>query len=97
MRNKLLESTGKVLMKKKVNSYQKKFGQTIKDISFSYDVNLFQDSVQVVFSLLSQILGLDNDKLVIEVILGFLMKLSHSESKSKFLNFDEFLDRIIHA
>lgn len=71
--------------------------ESIQDMSFPYDVNIFQDEVQVVFSVLSQILGLDNDKLVIEVMLGFLMSLSQSELESKCLNFDKFLVEIIHT
>ena len=41
-----------------------KSDQFVKFLSFPYEINIFQDNFQLVFVLLSQILGLDNDKYV---------------------------------
>lgn len=46
---------------------------------------------------MSQILGLNDDRLVSEVMLGFLVKFSQSEEQIKCLNFDEFLVEKIHS
>lgn len=43
-------------------------------MSLPCDIGVFQKPVQLFFSLLSQILGLDDDSLVAEVIIGFLLK-----------------------
>jgi hypothetical protein len=42
--------------------------QSIASLSLPYNVNIFTEEVQLVCSLLSQILGLDNDQHVVEVI-----------------------------
>jgi hypothetical protein len=53
--------------------------------------------VQWVCSLLSQILGLDNDKHVVEVMLGFLLTFFQSESGlSVCISFDQFIADNIH-
>ena len=46
--------------------------------TFPYDISLFIETIQVVFSLLSQILGLDNDKSVTEVMVGTVCLVSQS-------------------
>lgn len=46
---------------------------------------------------MSHILGLDDDRLVSEVMLGFIIKFSQSEEQIKCLNFDEFLVDKIHS
>ena len=40
------------------------------NFTFPYDISLFSETIQVVLSLLSQILGLENDKSVSEVMVG---------------------------
>ena len=64
--------------------------QSIHETPLPYDVKIFQSTIQVVFSLLSQILGYDYDELVDEVILGFLLKSNQlqSQPQPKFLVFD---------
>ena len=57
--------------------------------TFPHNISLFIEPIQAVFSLMSQILGLDSDKLVIEVMVGILCLVS--QSKEQFcLNYDEF-------
>ena len=63
---------------------------------FPYDISLFIEPIHVAFSLLSQILGLDNDMLVIEVMIGTLCLVSQSK-QDICLNFDEFLVEKIHC
>ena len=58
--------------------------------TFPYDISLFIETIQAVFALLSQILGLDNDKRVIEVMVGAVCLVSQS-IKEFSLNFDQFL------
>ena len=61
---------------------------------FPYDISLLIETIQVVFALLSQILGLDTDQLVTEVMVGTFCLISQS-TKEFTLNFDQFLvDRI---
>ena len=45
---------------------------------FPYDISSFLDPVQAIFSLLSQILGLDSDQSVIEVMVGTLYQVNQS-------------------
>jgi hypothetical protein len=52
---------------------------------------------QWVCSLLSQVLGLDNENHVVEVMLGFLLKFFKSDSSlSVCINFDQFIADNIH-
>ena len=61
------------------------------------NVNLMVIEVQWVYSLLSQVLGLDNDKYVLEFMLGFLLTFFKSEfGLSVIINFDKFLADTIH-
>ena len=55
--------------------------------SFPYDISLFSETLQVVFSLLSQILGLEDDKLVTEIMVGAVCLVSQS-TKEFILSFD---------
>ena len=48
-----------------------KVGQTLEGLFLPYNVSIFKDEVQLVMSMASQVLGLDDDKHVNEVILGF--------------------------
>jgi hypothetical protein len=53
--------------------------------------------VQWVYSLLSQVLGLDNDKHVVKVMLSFLLTFFKSESGlSVHISFDQILADNIH-
>ena len=68
---------------------------------FSYPdpVHIFKNEVQLVVSLVCQILGLDDDCRVSEVILGFLLKISSLGSESQLVpvfNLDEYLAEAIH-
>ena len=58
--------------------------------AFLYDISLFIETIQVVFSLLSQILVLDSDKLVTEVMVGAVCLVSQSKKEFS-MNFDQFL------
>ena len=61
------------------------------------NVNIMVIEVQWVFSLLSQVLGLNNEKYVDEVMLGFLLTFFKSESgMSVYISFDQFLVDNIH-
>ena len=71
--------------------------QSIDALSLPYGVSIFQENVQLVFILLCQILGMDNDKYVISVMLWCLVKVFQSESIPIFLKIDEFLAEAIHA
>jgi hypothetical protein len=52
---------------------------------------------QWVCSILSHILGLDNEKYVVEVMLGFLLAFFQSKSsQSANISFDKFIDDNIH-
>ena len=62
--------------------------------NFPYDISLFIETIQAVFTLLSQILGLDSDQLVTKVMVGTVFLVSQS-TKEFTLNFDQFqVDRI---
>ena len=62
--------------------------------TFPYDISLFIETIQAMFALLSEILGLDNDQFVTEVMVGIVYLISQS-TKEFTLNFDQFLiDRI---
>ena len=55
--------------------------------SFPYDISLFTETLQAVFSLLSQILGLEDDKIVTEIMVGIVCLVSQS-AKEFNLSFD---------
>ena len=74
-----------------------KYDLNIEGLSLPYSIDLFNDSIQPLFSLMGHILGLDNDRLVSEVMLGFMVKFRQSEEQIKFINFDEFLVEKIHS
>ena len=60
------------------------------NFSFPYDISLFNETLQSVFSLLSQILGLQDDKLVTEIMVGTVCLVSQS-TKEFILSFDQYL------
>ena len=51
-------------------------GQSLEGLFLLYCIHIFKEEVQLVVSLVCQVLGLDNDCHVSEVILGFLLKMS---------------------
>jgi hypothetical protein len=61
------------------------------------NVNIMVIEVQWVCSLMSHFLGLDNDKHVVEVILGFMLTFFKSESSVLVcISFDKFLANNTH-
>ena len=62
--------------------------------TFHDHISLFNEIIQAMFALLSQILGLDSDKFVTEVIVGTVYLVSQS-TKEFTLKFDQFLVDII--
>ena len=73
-----------------------KLDVSIEGLSFLCENSIFQDPFQSLFSLMSRVLGLDDDRVVFEVTIGCLLKVSQSKSP-KCLNFDEFLVEKIHS
>ena len=71
--------------------------QSIEGLFLPYSICIFNDSFQPLFSLTSQILGLNDDRWVIEVMLGFLVKFCQYEEQIKCINFVEFLVEKIHS
>ena len=77
-----------------------KYGQSLEELFLPYNVNIFKKEVQMVMSLVIQILGLDDDIHVSEVVLGFLLRISSIEPESHLIhcfNLDEYLDETIHV
>ena len=58
--------------------------------SFPYDVSLFISPIQVVFTLLSQILGLESDQHVTEVMVGTICLVNQTR-KEVAIHFGNFL------
>ena len=58
--------------------------------AFHYDISLFSKALQAIFSVLSQILGLEDDKTIIEIIVGIVCLVSQS-AKEVCLSFDQYL------
>ena len=76
-----------------------KEGQSLDGIFLPYPVHIFKNEVQLVVSLVCQILGLDDDCCVGEVILGFLLKIRSLGSESQSVpvfSIDEYLAEAIH-
>jgi hypothetical protein len=68
-----------------------------ESLSLPSNVSVMVIEVQWACSLLSQILGLDNDKFMVEVMLGFLLTFFMSESgESVCVNFDKFIADNMH-
>ena len=51
-----------------------KTGNLVENTVLPFNVSIFREDVQSVLSMLSQILGYDDDKSVTEVMLGFLLR-----------------------
>ena len=76
-----------------------KEGQSLDGLFLPYHVHIFKNEVQLVVSLVCQILGLDDDCRVNKFILGFLLKISslgfESQSVPVF-SLHEYLAEAIH-
>ena len=57
---------------------------------FPYDSSLFSEPLQAIFSILSQILGLEDDKTIIEIMASIVCLVSQS-TKEVSLSFDQYL------
>ena len=57
-------------------------GQSLEGLFLRYNVNIFNDKVQLVMSMVIQVLGLDDDKHVNEVILGFFLSIGSTDHES---------------
>ena len=62
--------------------------------TFPYEISSFTEPIQAIFSLLSQIIGLDSDQSITEVMIGTLYLVSQSKEKNGF-KYEEFLVEII--
>ena len=76
-------------------------GQSLEGLFFPYRIHIFKEEVQLVVSLVCQVLGLDDDFHVSEVFLGFLLKMSlvSLESESHpihVFSLDEYFAEAIH-
>ena len=70
-----------------------------QNLEYPYPIGVFKAEVQAVFSLLSQVLGLDHDREVSEMMLGFLM-IYHEAEKSQgsiTIAFDQFISESMHG
>ena len=73
--------------------------QSLEGLFLPYSIHIFKEEVQLVVSLVCQILGLDNDVHVNEFVLGFLLKMSLISSESHLVHYfslDECLVEVIH-
>ena len=76
-------------------------GQSLEGLFLPYHIHIFKEEVQLVVSLVCQVLGLDDDVHVSEVVLGFFLKMSSVSLESEshpvhVLNLDEYLAEAIH-
>jgi hypothetical protein len=68
-----------------------------ESLSLPMNVSVMVIEVQWACSILSQILGLDNDKFVVDFMLGFMLTFFHSESsQSVHISFEEFIADNVH-
>ena len=77
-----------------------KVGQSLEGLFFPYNVIIFKDEVQLVMSMASEVLGLDDDKHVNKVILGFFLSIGYTDHESNSVhcfNLDEYLSKVIHT
>jgi hypothetical protein len=71
--------------------------QYFEILSLPMNVNSMVLEIQWAYSILSHILGIDNDKYVVEVILGFLLTFFQLESSQSFyISFDKFIADNVH-
>ena len=66
-----------------------------ESVSLPTNLSIMIVEVQWAYSLLSHILGLDNDKFVVEVMLGILL-IFFLSGQSVCVSFDEFIAENIH-
>ena len=59
-----------------------KDGHVVESLAFPVDVHLFREEVQLVLSILNQILGYYDDTSVTEVMTGFLLKTNLPEPET---------------
>ena len=76
-------------------------GQSLEGLFLPYSIHIFKEVVQLVVSLVCQILGLYNGIHVNEVVLGFLLKMSSVSLESEshpvhYFSLDEYLAEVIH-
>ena len=69
---------------------------SIEGLTFPYENSIFQDPLQSLFSLMSRVSGLVDDRLVSEVMVGCLLEVTQSKIP-KCLYFDEVLAEKIHS
>ena len=77
-----------------------KVGQSLEGLFLPYNVSIFKDEVQLVMSIASKVLGLDDDTHVNEVILGFSLSIgstNHESNSLRCFNLDEYLAEVIHT
>ena len=76
-----------------------KEGQSLNGLFLPYPIHILKNEVQLVISLVCQVLGQDDDFQVGDVILGFLLRISSLSSDSESIpvfNLDEYLAESIH-
>ena len=74
-------------------------GQPLEGLFLPYKVHIFKEEVQLVMSLVYQILILDDDIHIGEVVLGFLLRMSSISLESHLIHYfslDEYLAEVIH-
>ena len=76
-------------------------GHSLERLFLPYSIHIFKEEVQLVVSLVYQILGLDSDIYVNEVVLGFLLKMSSVSLESEsfpihYFILYEYLVEVIH-
>ena len=63
---------------------------------FPYDRSLFSEALQAVFSLLSQILGLEDDKTITEIMVGIVCLVSQSAKEFNLIFYQYLVERIAY-
>ena len=74
-------------------------GQSLEGFLLPYKVHIFKEEVQLVMSLVCQILGLDDDIHITEFVLGFLLRIILINLESHLVHYfslDEYLAEVIH-
>ena len=69
-----------------------------QNLEYPCQISIFREEIQFVFSLLSQVLGLDHDHEVSEVMLGFLLSYYEAEmsQSSVIIALDQFISESMH-
>ena len=77
-----------------------KEGRSLEGLFLPYNINIFKKYVQLVMSLVCQILVIDDDIHITEVVLGFLLQMSSIDPESHLVHYfslDEYLAEVIHV